>query len=102
VDEMPSLNRLHQQIAGEGGMVLGVSVDEDAAAYEKFLRDHAIAFPNHRDPSRQLAASYGTVMYPETYILDRRGRIARKIIGAQDWSSAEQLGFIRSLLGQGQ
>jgi peroxiredoxin len=98
VEEMPSLEALHRELADEGGMVLGVSVDENAQAYEEFLQRFQITFPNHRDPNRELAAKYGTVMFPETYILDREGRIAKKIIGAQDWMSAEQLGYLRSLL----
>ncbi len=97
VDEMPSLEALHREIADEGGTVLGVSVDEDARAYEDFLQRFQISFPNHRDPARRLAAEYGTAMFPETYIIDKDGRIARKIIGAQDWTSAEHLAYIRSL-----
>ena len=101
VDEMPSLNRLHQQIAGEGGLVLGVSVDEDPSAYARFLQDYKIPSPTHRDPSKRIALEYGTVRYPETYVLDRRGRFARKIIGPQNWDSPELTGYIRDLLARG-
>lgn len=98
VEEMPSLNRLQKQIAARGGTVLGVSVDEDAAAYGKFLRDHQISFPTYRDPSKKVALRYGTVMYPETYVIGQNGRIARKIIGPQNWDSPELITYIRSLL----
>ena len=46
-------------------------------------------FPTYRDPTKKIKASYGTVMIPETYLIDRQGRIARKIVGAQDWQSPE-------------
>jgi len=98
VDEMASLNRLHQQIASEGGLVLGISVDDDAAVYQKFLRDHQIRFPTYRDPSKKIASQYGTSIYPETYIIGRDGRIARKIIGPQDWDSRELVSYSVSLL----
>src|ERR1700730_16938144 len=42
VAETPSLNRLEKYIDSRGGMVLGVSVDEDGAAYEKFLKDQSV------------------------------------------------------------
>lgn len=100
VEEMPSLNRLHEKLAPLGGMVLGVSVDEDRNAYEKFLRDLKITFPNHREPTRGLSSEYGTFMFPETYILDPQGRLARKIIGPQDWNAPEHLDFIRGVLGK--
>jgi peroxiredoxin len=97
VEEMPSLNRLHQKISAQGGMVLGISVDDNAQAYENFLREHQIAFPTYRDPSKEISSSYGTFMYPETYIIDPRGRFAQKIIGPRDWDAPEMVGMIRNL-----
>jgi cytochrome c biogenesis protein CcmG, thiol:disulfide interchange protein DsbE len=98
VDEAPSLNYLQQHIASRGGMVLGVSEDEDADAYENFLKTYRISFPTYRDLSRKIPLSYGTTMYPETYIIGRDGRIDRKIIGPQDWSSPELTSYLSSLL----
>ena len=98
VAEMASLNRLHRQLAPQGGLVLGVSVDEDAAAYEKFRREHQVSFPTYRDPSKKISTRYGTFMYPETYIINGNGRIARKIIGPQNWDSPEMVSYLQSLL----
>lgn len=100
VEETPALNRLQKYIDSRGGMVLGVSVDEDAAAYEKFLKDQSVVFPTYRDASKKSASDYGTSMYPETYIIDRHGRIARKFIGQQQWDSAEMLQYFDAVLGQ--
>ena len=100
VEETPALNRLQQRIASRGGVVLGVSVDEDAAAYEKFLRDQQIAFPTYRDPSRKIPLGYGTSMYPDTYVVDRKGKIARKFMGPQDWDSPDMTRYFDALLGQ--
>jgi cytochrome c biogenesis protein CcmG/thiol:disulfide interchange protein DsbE len=100
VEETPSLNRLQKYIDSRGGMVLGVSVDEDGAAYEKFLKDQSVVFPTYRDTSKKSAADYGTSLYPETYIIDRHGKIARKIVGAQQWDSAEMLQYFDAILGQ--
>ncbi|MGA8367547.1 MAG: TlpA family protein disulfide reductase [Candidatus Acidiferrales bacterium] len=98
VDEAPSLNQLQQQIAPLGGTVLGVSVDDDASAYDNFLENYKINFPTYRDASRQIALAYGTTMFPETYIIDRHGRFDRKIIGPQDWTSAAMMAYFDSLL----
>ncbi len=98
VEEMPSLIRLHQRIASQGGLVLGVSVDEDAAAYDKFLRNHQVSFPTYRDPWKKISSRYGTYMFPETYLIGRDGRIARKIIGPQNWDSPQLVAYLDSLL----
>jgi cytochrome c biogenesis protein CcmG/thiol:disulfide interchange protein DsbE len=100
VEETPSLNRLEKYIDSRGGMILGVSVDEDAAAYEKFLKDQGVVFSTYRDPSKKSAADYGTTIYPETYIIDRHGKIARKFIGAQQWDSAEMRAYFDAILGE--
>ena len=100
VEETPSLNRLEKYIDSRGGMVLGVSIDEDGAAYEQFLRDHSVVFPTYRDATKKTASDYGTSIFPETYIIDRHGKIARKFVGEQQWDSAEMLAYFDAVLGQ--
>jgi peroxiredoxin len=105
VEEAPALDRLQKHIASRNAMVLGVAADEDDVPYRKFLEDQHITFPTYRDPATKdnrsaIAESYGTTMVPETYIIDRRGKIARKIIGFQQWDSPEMLAYFDALLGQ--
>jgi cytochrome c biogenesis protein CcmG/thiol:disulfide interchange protein DsbE len=105
VEETPALNHLQKYIESRNGVILGVAADEDPAAYEKFLRDQAVVFPTYRDPSTRdnhspIAQSYGTSMYPETYVIDRHGRIARKFIGLQQWDSPDMLAYFDSILGK--
>jgi cytochrome c biogenesis protein CcmG, thiol:disulfide interchange protein DsbE len=100
VAETPALNRLEKYIDSRGGMVLGVSIDEDAAAYEQFLRDHSVVFSTYRDATKKTASDYGTSIFPETYIIDRHGKIARKFVGEQQWDSAEMLAYFDAVLGQ--
>jgi peroxiredoxin len=98
VAEMPSLERLHQRFRDRGLVVLGVSVDTDAAEYQNFLRTYNITFPNYRDPEKRISTRYGTFMYPETYIIDRQGRLVRKVIGAYEWDSPDILDYFTRLL----
>jgi len=100
LEETQSLNRLQQSIAPKGGVVLGISVDEDKFAYEKFLQDNHVIFPTYDDMTKKTATDYGTSMFPETYFIDRTGRLARKVVGPQDWQSAEIMQSIDVLLKQ--
>src|SRR5258708_32138422 len=86
-------------------MVFGVSADSDRAAYERFLKNQNIVFPTYRDPSlkvnlSQIALTYGTAMYPETYIIGRDGKIARKVVGAQQRDSPDLIAYLDTRLGQ--
>src|ERR1700681_449085 len=59
LEETQSLNTLQQQIASKGGVVLGVSVDDDKDAYQKFLADNHVVFPTYDDISKKTATDYG-------------------------------------------
>jgi thiol-disulfide isomerase/thioredoxin len=98
VEETPSLIQLQKHIAARGGTILGVSLDDDASAYAGFLKTYHVDFPTYRDPTKKSALDYGTTMYPETYIIDRNGRIDRKIIGPQDWTGPEMMAYMDSVL----
>jgi len=103
VEEAPALNRLQRRIEPLGGTILGVSIDEDPAAYKKFLKDFGIVFPTWRDPNVQdnkskIELGYGTSLIPETYVIDRHGKIARKLVSAQQWDSPEMLAYFDAIL----
>jgi cytochrome c biogenesis protein CcmG/thiol:disulfide interchange protein DsbE len=105
VEEAPSLNRLQQHIAPHNALIVGVAADEDQDAYDRFLRDQGITFTTYRDPGTKdqhspIAGTYGTSMYPETYVIDRDGKIARKLIGYQQWDTPEMLAYFDSILGK--
>jgi cytochrome c biogenesis protein CcmG, thiol:disulfide interchange protein DsbE len=100
LEESQSLNQLQTDISQRGGVILAISEDEDQAAYEKFIQDNHVNFPTYRDPTKKIKESYGTVMIPEAYLIDRQGRIARKIVGGQNWQSPEIMGSINTLLNQ--
>lgn len=98
IEEIPSLDRLQKNFAGSGLVVLGVSVDTNQKLYEDFLRRDRVSFQTARDPESNISASYGTFKYPETYIIDQKGRVVAKIIGSRDWTSPDMVNMIKSLL----
>ena len=97
VEETPSLEKFAAKVQPMGVTVIGVSVDQDRAALEKFVSDYHMSYPIGLDPDRTLAARYGTFQFPETYIIDRNGRVAEKIIGAIDWQDPRILSFVETL-----
>jgi cytochrome c biogenesis protein CcmG/thiol:disulfide interchange protein DsbE len=100
VEETPALIALQRDISQRGGMVLGVSLDDDRAAYEKFLKDQGVNFPTYLDESKSIPTTYGTSLYPEAYIIGRDGRILRKVVGPQDWTRPEMTSIFDPLLAK--
>jgi peroxiredoxin len=98
IEEIPSLSRFAETMKSKGVVVLGISVDKDQRQYAEFLRSRQIAFETARDPAAEINRSYGTVKFPETYVISADGRVLRKLINAQDWMAPSLLSDIESLL----
>lgn len=97
VEEGPSLERFAERMRERGAVVIGVSVDQDDVALQKFVADYHLSYPIGRDPNQALCSRYGTFKFPETYILDRRGRVAEKIVGAIDWDDPRIVTYVQEL-----
>ncbi len=97
VEELPSLIAMQERTKAKGVMVLGVSIDVDGDAYQRFLKLHNINFMTVRDPEEKVATLYGTAGWPETYVIDRHGILRRKFVGPVDWSSPEIIDFLNKL-----
>jgi len=96
IQEMPSLTTMQARL-GDRVNVLAVSVDDDAEAYNRFLREHNIGLLTVRDPERKTNRLYGTDKFPETYIIDRQGVLRRKFIGPVEWTSPEIMDYLSKL-----
>jgi peroxiredoxin len=94
VEEMPSLVQMQSRLKDKGVTVLAVSLDVDENAYKKFLKDHNVDLLAVRDPNQKSNTLYGTFKYPETYIIDRDGKVRRKFIGAVDWNQPEIVAYL--------
>jgi peroxiredoxin len=98
IEEMPSLVQLQQRWKDKGVVVLAVSLDVDDGGYHKFIRDrNAEGLLTVRDGDKRSSDMYGTYKFPETYIIDRNGKIRRKFIGAVDWSRPDIDQYLGSL-----
>jgi peroxiredoxin len=95
VQEMPGLIELHHQRPDLA--ILAVSIDEDAEAYSRFLLRRHVDLITVRDPAQTAAKLFHTEGWPETYIIDRRGVIRRKIVGDPDWSNPELRAYLKGL-----
>jgi len=73
--ELPLLQKTQQQIAARGGVVLGIDTADESSDAIAFLAKHEATFPSLRDRDRGYSHDYGVVAYPETFVVDRGGRV---------------------------
>jgi cytochrome c biogenesis protein CcmG/thiol:disulfide interchange protein DsbE len=74
--ESPLLERWHRRLVERGGTVLGVDVLDVSADARAFARRYGLSYPMLRDKDGDALGRFGVVAYPETFAIDRRGRIA--------------------------
>jgi cytochrome c biogenesis protein CcmG/thiol:disulfide interchange protein DsbE len=92
IQEFGDLNKFAQDTAGQGVVVLGVSADRSEKAYKRFLESYQPSFQTSRDPDADIAASFGTFAFPETYVIDKDGKVVKKIVGViDDWNELRNL-----------
>ena len=98
-EEMPSMARLYERLKDRDFQLLAVSQDEDPQkVVEAFVAEMKLSFPVLVDPGHQVGDQFGVWGYPETFLIDREGRLAERIIGPRDWASAESVAKIEALL----
>jgi cytochrome c biogenesis protein CcmG/thiol:disulfide interchange protein DsbE len=84
IDELPLLERTQRRIARRGGTVLGVNfkdIPEDALALSRRFR---LSYRSLRDRDGEYAEDYAATGFPESFLIDRRGRIAATRRGPVD------------------
>ena len=97
VEELPSLMSMQERTRAKGVVVLGISIDVDDNAYHRFLQQRSVNFLTVRDPDQKVASMYGTSGWPETYVIDRQGKLRRKFVGPVDWNSPDVVHFLNEL-----
>lgn len=100
-DEMPSMQALYDSLAGRGFRIAAISIDEgspeDVVAFAQKL---GLTFDILHDRSGTVERLYQTTGVPESFLLDRRGILVKRVIGAHDWSSPANRNTVERLLAQ--
>jgi cytochrome c biogenesis protein CcmG, thiol:disulfide interchange protein DsbE len=74
--EAPVLERAQRRLERSGaGTVLGVTYKDSPADSQSFVRQEEVSYPNVRDGRLKLAPKYGTTQLPETFVIDRAGKV---------------------------
>jgi cytochrome c biogenesis protein CcmG/thiol:disulfide interchange protein DsbE len=80
-EEAPSLERAWQTYKDRGVVVVGVNFQDKDEPAKRFLTQFGHTFPNAPDPSGRVSVDYGVYGVPETYFIDRKGRVRFKRVG---------------------
>ena len=82
--ESPLLERWHRRLRKQGATVLGVDVQDVSGDARAFVDEYGLTYPMLRDGPGHIRDDFGILGLPETFVVDRRGRIAAVARGPVD------------------
>ncbi|MFZ5724605.1 MAG: TlpA family protein disulfide reductase [Pseudomonadota bacterium] len=81
-------------------VIVGINVDHERAAADKFLAKYPASFPLAFDPDGLLAKEYRLQGMPSSVIVDREGRIAERHIGFREEQKPAYESALKKLMGR--
>ena len=97
--EMPSMERLYARFKKSGFEMLAVNAEVDGLEIlPEFLQKHGHTFLVPVDTEGEVQVDYGVFRFPESFIIDKNGRIVEHIVGARDWSDRQTVERIAALI----
>ena len=99
-DEMPSMERLYQELSGRGLTILAINLREPTHLISPFVEEYNLTFPIALDAAGNVSRQYGVQAIPTSFILDRRGFIISRKIGFLEWDEPPIVAAFEALLDQ--
>lgn len=100
-EEMPSIEALSRSMASAGDFrMITILYKDSPEAALGYMKSQGYTFPVYVDADGITARNYGVTGVPETFIVDRKGLLVKRVIGGMDWNSAEVKDYLQSLLKQ--
>jgi peroxiredoxin len=99
-EEMPSIETLYEEFRKDPDFVV-LAVSQDSAgrgAVDSYVRKNGYKFAVLLDPENQVGDAYDVSGIPETFIIDRTGRIVAHHVGPYDWGQPKMREALRELI----
>jgi cytochrome c biogenesis protein CcmG/thiol:disulfide interchange protein DsbE len=84
--EQAALDQTWQRFQDSGVVVIGVDFEDTAGAARGYVRTADLTYPVVEDPDSRTALEYGLRGVPETFVVNRSGRVVDHVIGPVDAS----------------
>lgn len=97
-DELASIGKLREQVAGKPFVVLLVNYGEARARVADFVKRESIVFPILLDPNQDASKAWRVRVLPSSFLVGPDGRVRYSVIGEIDWAQADAVEIVRSLL----
>lgn len=102
VEEIPSLNRLREQMKGKPFELISVDYAENQETIQAFMKEVDVDFPVLLDVDGKVSAQWNVLVFPSTFVIAPDGKIVYGVKGGIHWDAPEIVGQINALLNEKQ
>jgi len=96
--ELPSLDRLREQLDSQRFAVIAMSVDDDPYQVREYLLEHTVRLTSYIDRKMKIANGLlGISVYPDTFVIDAHGNMVRRFVGEQIWDAPRMIEALQAL-----
>ena len=96
--EMPSLEKLYQRFKDREFVMIAINLKESSKAVNAFFEKNSLSFTSLLDTDGEISFRFGIRSIPTTFILDKKGGLAAKIIGSREWDGKKSTALFESLI----
>jgi cytochrome c biogenesis protein CcmG/thiol:disulfide interchange protein DsbE len=101
VDELPSIEILFRQLSGNPKFkLITILYKDDGYTISSYMEENGYTFPVYLNPDGSAAKYFGITGVPETFIMDKKGTLRKKIIGPADWDSPLAIEALLNLINE--
>lgn len=96
--EMPSMEKVYNDLKDEGFVILAVDLAEDNATVQSFVDELGITFPVVLDGTGEVGGVYDARSIPTTYLIDRDGNLLGRAVGVRPWEDDAYKDLFKEIL----
>lgn len=97
IEEIPSLNRLREQMQGQPFELISINYADSPAKIREFLKQVRVEFPVLVDPNGKVAQQWNVIGFPSTFVIGKDGRIKYGVNAAIHWDTPEIISTLKDL-----
>jgi len=99
--ELDDIQDLRRKMFDKPFVIMAISVDEASSQdVADFMDRRGVKFPAYHDSSMKIAEQYGVSGFPETFIIDKQGKVVDHFIGPRQWASLEMVDYFTKLMNK--
>lgn len=97
VEEIPSLNRLREQMQGQPFELISINYADSPAKIHEFMSRVNVQFPVLIDPNGKVSQQWNVIGFPSTFVIGKDGKILYGVNAAIQWDAPEVINALKAL-----